>query len=103
MSRVGLTLVVSLLAALACGCSGGTPSAAPTTQFGKPPAPKTWPAYPSFTAESCWTQQQGNGVMRAAPSTIPKTRPATPPVEIVRRLLARLGDRRFVVDVKLGR
>lgn len=105
MARVGLALAVSLLAGLVSGCSGRGPSVAPTTPFGKPPASKSWPAYPSFAGRSCWTQQQQrNGVMRAAPSIVPKPHhPETPPAEIVRRLLGRLGDRRYIRDIALGR
>jgi hypothetical protein len=103
MARVGLALAVSLLAGLACGCSGGGSSVAPTAPFSKPSPSSTWPAYPSFSAKSCWTQPQGNGVMRAAPSTLPKHSPVTLPHEIVRRLLGRLGDRRYIRDIGLGR
>jgi hypothetical protein len=74
-----------------------------TVPADKPPSPGSWSADPSFSARSCWTRPFGNGVMRAAPSaTLPLSTKAIAPAEIVRRLLARLGDRRFIRRVEIG-
>lgn len=68
-----------------------------------PPAPSTWPPYPHFPRSSCWTRPApgGGGALRSAPSylTHPEERS---PNEIVRAVLARLGDRRFVQRIELG-
>jgi predicted lipid carrier protein YhbT len=68
-----------------------------------PPAPSTWPQYPHFPAASCWARPSpgGGSVLRSAPSYL--AHPAhRAPQAIVRDLLARLGDRRFVERIELG-
>ena len=66
-----------------------------------PPAPSTWPPYPRFPASSCWTRSAPGGMLRSAPSY--RGAPAhLSPKTIVRRVLAQLGDRRFVQRVELG-
>jgi hypothetical protein len=109
--RVLALAVAAVLLGLACGCSsharGGNAVPSPVTTISvprdEPPSPSTWPAYPQFSAHSCWTRPFGSGVMRAAPSAKPPSNPPrTPPAQIVRRLLARLGDRRYVRGIELG-
>jgi hypothetical protein len=98
------------LSIFAVGCSIRTSDTAsvppPVTTIivppDKPPSPAGWPAYPTFSGHSCWTRR-GNGVMRAAPSaTPPKGAPRNSPAQIVRRLLDRLGDRRYIHGIQLG-
>src|SRR5438477_12508466 len=109
-ARAGLALVVALAMLPASGCAHhGEAVPGPvrtiTVPADEPPPPDTWPAYPDFAAaHSCWTRPFGNGVMRAAPSVLPRVgERGTPPREIVRRLLSRLGDRRYVERIKIGR
>ena len=64
------------------------------------------PTYPRTLPHSCWGRSWSTGspkVWSVAPSVFPPA-PARPtaPGALVRRLLARLGDDRFVVGVKLG-
>jgi hypothetical protein len=107
-------IVVVILSLAASGCGGAaspaafSPPSAPLPAQ-KPPSPKTWPAYPRFSPQSCWTRPSGstrpveNRVVRSAPSFAPsKQGQPTPPKEIVRRALARFGDRRFVRRIELG-
>lgn len=112
MTRVGLAVTVGLLASLASGCIGGghgaerlpPPVTTLTVPADKPPSPDTWPAYPNFSAHSCWTRRFGNGIMRAAPSIPPRrTERGTPPAEIVHGLLNRFGDRRYIERITIGR
>jgi hypothetical protein len=68
-----------------------------------PPSPASWPPYPTFSPTSCWTRSLGGGVLRSAPSVSPSP-PHHPLAQetIVQRVLARLGDRRYVLHVALG-
>jgi hypothetical protein len=69
-----------------------------------PPSSATWPTYPRFSQHSCSGRpvEPGNrpGEQQYAPSYAPAP-PAhpTPPSEIVRRFLARLGDRRYIHSI----
>jgi hypothetical protein len=69
-----------------------------------PGSPGGWPAYPSFPAASCWTRPFGGGApLRSAPSSpLPAHQAHVPPAELVRRLLSRFGDRRYVLHVQLA-
>jgi len=101
--------LVALLAAVvttAAACAGQRASSLDTSVHvpaDPPPASATWPPYPHFPAASCWGRELGGGPLRSAPSA-----PVTPharqvaPETIVQRLLARLGDRRYVLRVALG-
>ncbi len=109
-------VVVIAAAAVIAGATGcGTAHsrvAAPAPTVGiaadRPPSPATWPKYPHFSQHSCWGRPLPSGVKRrslagAAPSYAPAPRAhATPPVEIVRRFLARFGDRRYIRSITLG-
>jgi hypothetical protein len=99
-------VVLLTAAALAAGCASHAAShpAGPKVSADLPPSPATWPPYPRFSARSCWTRRPiSEGVLRAAPSYPPRhTTHPTPPTEIVRRVLARFGDRSFVRRVELG-
>jgi hypothetical protein len=70
----------------------------------RPPSPSTWPTYPSFSQRSCWTRSvDRTRVTRSAPSFVSvRSGKPTPPSEIVSRLLARFGDRRFVRAIRVG-
>ncbi|HZP71916.1 MAG TPA: hypothetical protein VFA97_00920 [Gaiellaceae bacterium] len=103
---VGALLLVALLTA-GCGTArhGGAEDPSLRITADPPPAPSTWPPYPDYAAVgSCWTRPFGTGSpLQAAPS-VPVAQHAshTVPTEIVRRLLARFGDRRFVRSIELG-
>lgn len=68
-----------------------------------PPPPTTWPAYPHFSARSCWGD--GNlGLTRWAPSVAPpRSRSNASPQQIAQRVLARFGDRRYIHGIRIGR
>lgn len=92
--------------AVVAGCGGhGTPLMDLSVRIpaATPPSSATWPRYPRYDQRSCWARQLGSGAMRSAPSVPVSTR-ATPvaPQTIVKRALARLGDRRYVLRVELG-
>jgi hypothetical protein len=101
---IWLGLIIAGTLALAAASGAGSPAKIKIPPA-KPPSPSTWPAYPSFSARSCWTTPLGEGftIRRYAPSTKPRpgVRPVVPEA-IVRRALARLGDRRFVRRIELG-
>lgn len=69
-----------------------------------PPAPTSWPAYPNFPRHSCWARPTSSvSIMQVAPSfPVNKTRPASPR-QIVRRLLARFGDRSLIRGIRIGK
>lgn len=75
-----------------------------------PPSPETWPRYhPRFSEHSCWAYpypfpgRLPSSWWRYAPSPVatPRAHPLAPNV-VVHRLLARLGDRRYVRAIKLA-
>ena len=103
-SRVGASVVVAL-SLLAAGC-GSTRhlDADPSVQVAAatPPSPATWPSYPRFPAGSCWTRPFGGGrPLQAAPSYATALR-RVEPAQLVRQILARFGDRRYVLRVELA-
>jgi len=70
-----------------------------------PPKTKTWPAYPHFSARSCWPQRMSPGLGRLywAPSFAPRVPKTTSsPQQIAQRLLARFGDHRYIHGVRIG-
>jgi len=89
-------------AVLAAGCTAH--AAPPRVAADPPPSPATWPPYPHFPAHSCWTRPPNPvAVTQVAPSYAPRrTAHPTPPRELLRRVLARFGDRSFVRRVELG-
>jgi hypothetical protein len=89
--------VLTLFVLVVAGCSGGQRLAAvPSVRV--PPirvaARTTWPPYPSFPHKSCATRSTGGGMSRVAPSYF-VLRHGTPH-QIAHRILARLGDDRYV-------
>lgn len=64
-----------------------------------------WPAYPRYEAGSCWTRPFPQGPpLRVAPSSPLAATPARlRAATVAHRLLARLGDSRYVHGVNLGR
>jgi hypothetical protein len=105
------TLVLGIAAvALAglTGCGSASTLASPALHIvipaDKPPSPATWPDYPHFSQHSCSGRPvpTGNrpGEQQYAPSyaSAPRAHPTTP-AEIVRRFLARLGDRRYLRSI----
>jgi hypothetical protein len=105
--RVPLLTFLALAAAVA-GCGGQNDVLRADTSVRVPPAPPpspaTWPRYPAYPASSCWTRPFGDGApLRAAPSRpLPRAAARSQPQQIVQRLLARLGDRRYVLRVEIG-
>jgi hypothetical protein len=99
-----LLLVSVVIFAIACG-GRRAPLVDPSVHVPAelPPASGSWPSYPRYPATSCWTRVLGGGPLRSAPSTPvnAQVRPV-PPEAIVRRVLGRLGDRRYVLRVALG-
>jgi hypothetical protein len=108
VTRTGRDLAFLLLAVplVAAACAGRrAPLADPSVRVAAdlPPASVRWPAYPRYPAASCWARPLEGGPLRAAPSTPVKAHgEPVPPETIVRRVLARLGDRRFVLRIALG-
>ncbi len=108
--RVRTALVSIVVATALAGCTIGThgravPPPVPSTEVpaDKPPSPESWPAYPAFSSHSCWTPRSpGTGVLRDAPTVAPKGAERATPAQIV-RLLARLGDRRYIREVVMGK
>jgi len=105
-NRFAAVALLAVLATVAIGCgSRSTPLVDRSVRLAadSPPAPATWPAYPRYPQSACWTRSLGGAVMRAAPSTpvSPRLRRFAPRA-IVRRLLARLGDPRYVKSVEIG-
>jgi hypothetical protein len=94
----------ALLLAVAVVSPGCRSHGAPKIAAAPPPSPATWPPYPHFSAHSCWTRPPNPvAVTRVAPSYAPRrTARPTPPREILRRVLARFGDRSLVRRVELG-
>lgn len=86
-----------LIAACSCAAAGAVK--------GGLPSPASWPRYPHFPARSCWTRPSpggGTGLLRAAPSYRAKRLSSLRPAAIADRLLARLGDRRYIHRIELG-
>jgi hypothetical protein len=105
--RFDAVIAVAALSLLAAGC-GGTQHPEPDRSIhiraALPPSPETWPHYPTFPASSCWTRPFGGGrPLEAAPSE-PVESSRTPPgaKELVRRLVTRFGDRRFVKRIEIA-
>jgi hypothetical protein len=110
------TLIVATAAAVVAGvtgCGAAHPHVAAPTGIAAdlPPARATWPTYPHFSQHSCWgrpiwpTPRRPTRLpeMQVAPSyaAVPQARP-TAPAELVRRFLARFGDRRYIHSITLG-
>jgi hypothetical protein len=110
------TLVLAISAAALAGLTGcaSTKTQAPVAaasvaiRADLPPSPATWPKYPHFSQHSCWGRPFPSGVKHrslagAAPSYAPALHAhTTPPAQIVRRFLARFGDRRYIRSITLG-
>jgi hypothetical protein len=99
---VALGLAAAAGAILAVRDPGPKERAATAVGPALPPSPASWPDYPSFSPASCWTRPFGEGVMRSAPSFAARPGAKTAPAELVRDLLARLGDRRYVKRIEIG-
>lgn len=104
--------ISAIVLALAAGCAGShrripPPETHVPVSANAPPSPTTWPAYPHFSHHSCWTRPFLRGelkiVERVAPSYAPAPRAhPIPPATVARRLLARLGDRRYVHSISFA-
>jgi hypothetical protein len=105
-------LVVAIAAAVVAGvtscAASGVQTAAQSQRIAisadLPPAPTTWPKYPHFSRHSCWGRPFMGDIHRIsqiAPSyaPTPRTHPIAP-AGVARRLLARLGDRRYVHAIR---
>jgi hypothetical protein len=69
-----------------------------------PPSPATWPKYPRFSQHSCWARPFLKGEIPKVESVAPSYATAPPahplsPQEVAKRLLSRLGDRRYVHSI----
>jgi hypothetical protein len=102
--------LISILVAAAIAAVAGAIVAAhragpaePAAEPESPASPATWPDYPSFSQNSCWTRPLGPGLMRSAPSFADPSATNTAPAKLVRDLLARFGDRRYVKRIEIGR
>ncbi len=72
----------------------------------KPPLPTTWPKYPHFSQHSCWARPFLSGTLHRVEGFAPSYAPARrthpiPPTVVAQRILARLGDRRYVRSIVL--
>jgi hypothetical protein len=104
-ARTGVALGAVVLLAMGCGAQHRLRSdTSVRVPADLPPSAAAWPRYPDYGRESCWTRPfPGDGKpLRAAPSAPLPAASRVPPREIVRRLLARFGDRRYVRAVALG-
>jgi hypothetical protein len=106
IGRAAVAVVLSVLSLLIVGCGGhqrvgADPSVHVSADL--PPSAASWPRYPSYPARSCWTRPFGGGrPLQAAPSYPVPAHPAHLQVrELVRRLLARLADPRYVLRVAI--
>jgi hypothetical protein len=106
VGRTAFALGLAALTVAATACGGPRApleDASVRVPADSPPAPASWPPYPSFLRTSCWTRPLGGGVLRSAPSVSASTpHPRLAPQMIVQRLLARLGDHRYVLQVAVG-
>ena len=105
--RAGAVAVALLsLSAGACGGASNGGGADPSVRVPAqpPPSPATWTRYPTFPVSSCWTRPFPEGPpLQTAPSEpVSPPRPPIAPAEVVRRLLARFGDRRYVGRIELA-
>lgn len=107
--RLVLVVVCALaVCAAVIGCGSGRQIPGPVTTLSvpsqNPPSPASWPVYPSFPKHSCWGRPSDNGapIERSAPSSpLPAIGAAVRPKLIARRLLARLGDHRYIRSIAL--
>lgn len=92
------------------GCASGHRIPGPVTtvsvQSANPSSPASWPAYPRFSKHSCWGRPSDAGapIERSAPSSgtsSPIGKPVAPEL-IARRLLSRLGDRRYIRRIRFA-
>jgi hypothetical protein len=101
-----ILFTVALLVLVGCGGHGGRLTADPTIHVSAapPPSPANWPPYPNFPSASCWTRPDGGGApLQAGPSSpLPTHVDHVAPTELVRRLLSRLGDNRYVLDIQIA-
>jgi hypothetical protein len=107
--RLVVLITSAVVLAAAAGCAGShrkipPPETHVAVSAEAPPSPTTWPAYPHFSHRSCWTRPFLRGevpnVYRVAPSYAPAVRShPIPPATVARRLLSRLGDRRYVHSI----
>jgi hypothetical protein len=91
-----LLLLCVMLVAAGCGAVANV-RVAPDL----PPSPATWEAYPTTLPAACWGRPAGSGVMRAAPIVFHAATHLSPAL-IVKRELARFGDRRYVRAAQVG-
>lgn len=100
----GLAVAIAALCVAGCGGHRTLVDTSVRVPADPPPSPARWPRYPAFSSPSCWTRPFGSGrPLQAAPSLpVPSQPSSASPGEIVRKVLAGLGDRRYVLRVELG-
>jgi len=99
--RLRTIVIVSTVVLIAASSSAAAVIVKPTL----PPSPATWPPYPHFPAHSCWARPSpggGTGLLRAAPSYRETGSVRLRPAAVADRLLARLGDQRYLHRIELG-
>lgn len=110
-TRCALAVFCALaVCAALTGCGSGRSIPGPVTTVSvppqNPPSPASWPAYPRFSKQSCWGRPSDRGapIERSAPSfgTASPTGAPVAPKLLARRLLARLGDRRYIRRITLA-
>jgi hypothetical protein len=98
-----IVAIAGVLLLAACGGSKLRPDASVRVPAARPPAPSTWPPYPRYPSRACWVRRTGAGMIRSAPSV--QLRPPLrrrPAAAVTARVLARLGDHRYVRRVVLA-
>jgi hypothetical protein len=114
MGRALLAFGVPAVCPVLAGCASGHQIPGPVASIvvpqQNPPSPATWPAYPKLSKHSCWGRPSDKGapIERSAPSfgmrptePMASIEPPIAPRLIARRLLARLGDHRYIRSIDL--
>jgi hypothetical protein len=104
-----LAFCALVVCAALTGCASGHripgPVASVVVPPQNPPSPASWPAYPRFSKQSCWGRPSDKGapIERSAPSFgTASAIGAVAPNLVGRRLLARLGDHRYIRRIILA-
>lgn len=110
MRRAVVVFCASAVCVALVGCGSGHRIPGPVTTVSvspqNPPSPASWPAYPRYSKHSCWGRpsDRGSPIERSAPSfgTASPLGARIAPKLVARRLLAQLGDHRYIRGIRLA-